>query len=433
VTAPEVTRSRPTARGLRARALPVAGRLGWGVADQAVSSLSNFALGIYVARSVGATDFGAFSLAFLTFGVVLNASRGLATDPLLVRFSATDDEHWRPAARAATGTALLLGAAAGAVCVVAGLLLPGALGAAFVALGAGLPGLLVQDAVRFSFFAHGRGASAFVNDLVWTVLLVGAVAGLFVSGHATAGGSMLAFGGTATLAALVGLGQARLLPRPAGARAWWRTHRALSTRYLAENVSISTASQLRSFVLGAVVGLAPVGYVRASEMLMGPFLVVLMGLSQVAVPEAARVLSRSSGRLVTFCLGLGGVQAAAALAWGTVLLVVFPLGPGELLLDELWGPTSELVLPITLTVVASSFSVAATAGLRAMAAAPRSLRAQLFASAAYVSGGSLGAVLGGAVGTSWGVTAAQTVSALVWWAQLRAALEEHHRTEGAPL
>ena len=35
-------------------------RLGWGVADQAVSSLTNFAVSIYVARTLGAVQFGAF-------------------------------------------------------------------------------------------------------------------------------------------------------------------------------------------------------------------------------------------------------------------------------------------------------------------------------------------------------------------------------------
>ena len=67
---------RPIARG------PAAGRLGWGLADQAVSSITNFALGIVVARSLGPTEFGAFSLAWVTYGVALNLSRGLATDPL---------------------------------------------------------------------------------------------------------------------------------------------------------------------------------------------------------------------------------------------------------------------------------------------------------------------------------------------------------------
>jgi O-antigen/teichoic acid export membrane protein len=429
MTVPEVTRTRPTTRGRAGRVLPVARRLGWGVADQAVSSASNFALGIFVARSVGADDFGAFSLAFLTYTVVLNASRGAATDPLLVRFSGTDDDRWRQAARDAAGTAVLVGVLVGAVCVVIGLSLPGPAGDAFLALGLGLPGLALQDALRFAFFAHGRGASALLNDVVWTVLLLTTVTWFFVTGHATARSAMLAFGATASVAALFGLAQARLLPQPAHALRWLRTHRDLASRYLLENVSISAASQLRSVALGAVVGLASVGYVRASEMLMGPFLVILMGVSQVAVPEAARALARSTRRLSRFCLALGAVQSVAALAWGVVLLVVFPLGPGEWLLDEIWAPTSALLVPITLTVAVASFSVAATAGLRALGVASRSLRAQLFASATYVSFGTVGAVLGGAVGTSWGVTAAQSLSALVWWSNLRAALEERRREQ----
>ncbi|MEV0502232.1 hypothetical protein AB0I84_32195, partial [Streptomyces spectabilis] len=65
----------------------MAGRLSWGLADQAVCSMNNFAVGIYVARSLGLTAFGVFSLAWVTYGVVLSVSRGLATDPLVVRFS----------------------------------------------------------------------------------------------------------------------------------------------------------------------------------------------------------------------------------------------------------------------------------------------------------------------------------------------------------
>ena len=49
------------------------GRLSWGLADQAASSISNFAVGIYVARSLGVTAFGVFSLAdsLITVGAVL--------------------------------------------------------------------------------------------------------------------------------------------------------------------------------------------------------------------------------------------------------------------------------------------------------------------------------------------------------------------------
>ena len=65
----------------------VARRFGWGLADQAMSSVSNAAVSFYVARELGATQFGAFSLAYVTYAFALNASRGLATDPLVVRYS----------------------------------------------------------------------------------------------------------------------------------------------------------------------------------------------------------------------------------------------------------------------------------------------------------------------------------------------------------
>jgi O-antigen/teichoic acid export membrane protein len=405
--------------------IQVVGRLGWGVADQAVSSLSNFALGLFVARTFGASSFGAFTLAFVTYTVVINATRGLATDPLLVRNSGDVHRRWRRATSAATGTALVVGVTLGVVCIVVGLLLPNPVGPVFVALGVGLPGLALQDSWRFAFFARGRGSSAFINDLVWTVLLVLALVVLHSRGDGSAAACFLAFGGTATLAAVMGAVQASILPRPTRVGEWLRIHRQLSVRYLVENVSISGASTLRSFVLGAVAGLAAVGYVRASEILMGPFFVVLMGISQVAVPEASRVLRESPSHLKRFCFVLGGSQAAAALAWGLVLMTVLPLGPGPALLKELWPPTSQLLPAITLTVAAASFTTAAAAGLRAMGLSRRSLRAQLTASAAYVVAGSAGAILAGAVGASWGVTTALCFSALLWWHQLRSALIDH--------
>jgi O-antigen/teichoic acid export membrane protein len=160
-------------------------------------------------------------------------------------------------------------------------------------------------------------------------------------------------------------------------------------------------------------------------------MVILMGISQVAVPEASRVLHRNSRHLGRFCFILGGSQAAAAIAWGLLLITVFPLGPGPALLEELWMPTAQLIPAITLTVAAASFTTAATSGLRAMGLARRSLRAQLTGSAAYAIGGTTGAVWGGALGASWGVTAAQIFAAVVWWHQLRRGLADYHALEAA--
>lgn len=53
----------PTAKraGIRGRLRQTASRLGWGVADQAVSSVTNAAVSIYAARELGAVQFGALA------------------------------------------------------------------------------------------------------------------------------------------------------------------------------------------------------------------------------------------------------------------------------------------------------------------------------------------------------------------------------------
>ncbi|WP_406101824.1 hypothetical protein OG698_05770 [Streptomyces sp. NBC_01003] len=398
------------------------GRLSWGLADQAASSMSNFVVGIYVARSLGVTAFGVFSLAWVTYGVVLNVSRGLATDPLVVRFSGAPDASWRGAVARSSGTALGVGAAIGVVCLVVGLGLGGSVGPAFACLGVMLPGLLLQDAWRFSFFAAGTGRKAFVNDLVWGVALVPAL--VVAARVGTVAAFVLAWGASATVAAGYGYFQSGIRPRMTGARGWLREQRDLGYRYLVENVSLSGANQLRAYGLGAIVGVSAVGAVRGAELLLGPFLAVLMGLSLVTVPEAARVLRRAPQRLGTFCLLLGGGQAVAALLWGGALLLM-PVRLGELVLGSVWNSAAELIVPITLGVAGAGLGTGAAAGLRALAAARRSLRCQLFASACYVSCGLGGAALAGTVGSAWGVAAATVSGSAVWWLQLRSALREH--------
>lgn len=409
--------TRPAGSARRA----LVGRLSWGLADQAASSMTNFAVGIYVARSLGVTAFGVFSLAWVTYGVVLSVSRGLATDPLVVRFSGVPDASWRGAVARSSGTALGVGVAIGVACLVAGLAVGGRVGPAFACLGVMLPGLLLQDAWRYSFFAAGTGRKAFVNDLVWGVALVPALVVAARQGSVAA--FVLAWGASATVAAGYGCLQSGIRPRMRGARGWLREQRDLSYRYLVENVGVSGASQLRAYGLGAIVGVGAVGAIRGAELLLGPFLAVLMGLSLVTVAEAARVLRRAPHRLARFCLVLGAGQAVAALLWGAALLLV-PGRLGELVLGDVWDSASALIVPAALGVAGAGLGTGAAAGLRALGAARRSLRSQLFASACYVGGGLGGAAVAGTAGSAWGVAAATVCSSAVWWLHLRSALRE---------
>src|SRR3954447_19034939 len=72
-----------TATGLRGGAGGGVRRLGWGLADQGLSSMTNFALAILVARSVSTSALGAFGLAFTTYTITLGATRALCHEPLI--------------------------------------------------------------------------------------------------------------------------------------------------------------------------------------------------------------------------------------------------------------------------------------------------------------------------------------------------------------
>jgi O-antigen/teichoic acid export membrane protein len=389
-----------------------------------MSSLTNFLLSIYIARTLGAAQFGAFSLAYVTYGFAINASRGLSIEPLLIRFSGTDTPTWRRAAAGSTGTALLVGLVTGICALVAGPVLGGTTGLAFVALGLSLPGLLLQDSWRYAFFAHGRGHHAFINDAIWAALLLPALVLLKMSGHANVFWFVVAWGATAAIGAAIAPLQARVMPNLAGAAEWLSRHRDLGPRYLAENTGGNVGDALRSYTISYLLGLAAVGYIQAAGTLMGPFKIIFYGISLVTIPEAARVLRRSPRHLPLFCAAVSIGLTLLALAWGVVLLLALPRGLGHLMLGSLWRPTYPLVLPSTLAIMAMCANTGALVGLHALGAARRSLRAVILTSGLILACALLGAVTGGTLGSLRFAAAASWVGTVLSWWHLRQALQD---------
>jgi hypothetical protein len=410
---------RPARERLRA-----AGQLGWGLGDQALSSLTNFALSLLVAREVGVAQLGVFSLVFATYLLALGVSRSLNSDTLAVRYSAAGEPAWREGAAAAAGGALGLGLAGGLACALAGLVTDGLLGDALMVLGLGLPGLLLQDVWRFAFVARGRSAQAFVNDLVWAVVLAAALAVLLATGRTSVLAFELAWSGSAGAAALAGIAQARLLPWPLNPLRWWRRHRDLNTRYLGEFLTIGAVSQVNSYAVSAVAGLAVVGALRAGEILVGPVYVLFMGGNMIAVAEGARVASRSVAGLARLSVLVSAGMSVAAALWGAVLLLL-PDSLGTRVLGPTWYTAAEVVVPFALLTVGLTASAGPQTGLRALAAARRGLRARLIAAPLLLAGAIGGAALGGAVAAAWGMAAGYWAAAIVWWWQFRLAVAEH--------
>lgn len=404
-------------------------RLGWGVADQAVSSLTNFAVSVYVVHSLGAKQFGAFSLAYVTYGFVLNASRGLSTDPLMVRFSGVPVRAWRRGVGSATGTAFSVGLLGGIAALAAAILFRGTAGGALLGLGLTLPGLMLQDSWRFSFFAAGRGGQAFLNDSIWGVTLLPALVMLRISGHADVFSFTFAWGATACIAAVAGLLQAGLFPRPAYAWDWLTRHRDLGTRYMLEGTLSAGVMQVRGYGTALILGLAAVGYVQASVTLMGPMTILQLGLALVALPEAARILRRSPQNFTVFCWLVSGGLSLAGLAWGIALLIGVPRGIGHVALGsaDVWRPTYPLVVPQIVYVVGGGVAAGAGIGLHALGAARRSLRVVIIGAVIAAGCSILGAMTLGAAGTIYGMALGTWVGAVIYWLEFRKAWQEAKR------
>jgi O-antigen/teichoic acid export membrane protein len=406
--------------GLRRAAL----RAGWGLSDQALSSVTNFVVSFFVARSVGVREFGAFSLAFAVYLFSLNVSRALGTEPLGVRFARTAPREWRQAVRSATGLATVVGMLASLICLVAGSVVGGHHGRTFMVLALFMPSLLVQDGWRYAFFAAGRGGQAFLNDLVWALALVPALAALLISGKNSIALFMLAWGGAASVAAAVGIVQAGVVPRPLRSLQWLRQQGDLTSRYLVEFVAFSGSVQLYFYGIGAFAGLAAVGSIRGGQLLLGPLNVLTMGIGIVAIPEAVRALAVSLRQLVVTTLIVSGVLVAGVVSWGLVVLLA-PTHLGTAVLGPTWEPARQVVLPLVVMEALNAANTGAFVGLRALAAVRRSVRARLIASACFITGGIGGAALGGTSGAAWGLAIAAGVNAVVWWQQQWRALRDH--------
>jgi O-antigen/teichoic acid export membrane protein len=420
--------STPRAAGERSHAR----RLGWGLADQALSSVTNFALSVLVARAVGISSFGAFGLAFTTYSLALGATRAFCSDPMGVRFSATDTETWRRGARQSTGAALVLGTLTGLICAAAALAFTGTLRDSLLALALPMPGLIVQDTWRTAFFSNRRGSSAFANDLMWGVAQVILVGVVWFSGHKTAPMFVLAWGGAANVAAVFGFMQARLLPRPLATWRWLRSMRDLSPRFLVEFTARGAANSGSMYMAGAFGGLAAAGALRGAQVVLGPMNILNMGITAPAITEAVHLSKRSLQRMLQFTVVVGGSLTLASIVFG-VGMYFLPDRYGHALLRHSWRPAHHVILAYAVVSAAAGMLTGATVGLRALAAAKRSLRARLITGIVALPATTVGAYLGGANGAAIGLGIALWLGGILWWRSLIDELGTHAIARRAPL
>jgi O-antigen/teichoic acid export membrane protein len=394
---------------------PSVRRSGWTVVDQALSSFTTFAVTVAIARSVAPAAFGAFSLGFTVYALVLVVARAVVAQPLAIRFSAHGAS--RDDIAAASAAAGILGALSGSAMVAAGLLLGGQIGAVVALIGCFMPALLIQDVWRFVFFTVAKPQLAVVNDLVWAVAQLIAITVVLVMGPSV-GRLALAWAASAVVAAAVGARQAGVAPGSDGLR-YLRRNGDLGGRFAVEVAFDSGSTQLAILVLGGILGPVGVGAIRGSRILLGPFNIVLIGLLAAAIPEGGRLHARRPGGLRPALQLMSAGLVGLAVVTGLVLFGL-PDPWGRALLGQTWPATRELLPAAAVLAVGAGVASGAIAGLHVLAAATASMRLGIVTGAVTLVAAIGGGAVAGASGAAWGLCLAVWVNAIGgWWLLVR--------------
>ncbi len=405
---------------------PARRRASWALADQGLSSITNFALSVAVARTTSAAGFGAFGLAMSIYLLALGFVRSVVAEPLLVRAPTAQPDEQRRLGDAALGAGLAIGLLIGAATAAGAAVASGTLRTTLVALAAGMPGLLVQDVARHRALALGCPERAARLDALWAIVMiptVGAVLAAGVGGPGTLTAAWAMAAAAAAAPAIVGAGMIR--PR---LRAWMREQRALVPAFTAEFAARNASRHLTTLLIGGTIGLRAVGAVRAAQVITGPVTTVLFGLGTAAIPEAARAHAEAPGRLVPRLRVLSISLSCAALAVGLAPLAL-PDDIGVALLGASWAPGRSVLVPQAVLLASMGATTGAVAGLRVLRATRGSLAARSASALGGLLGGVTGAALGGAEGALWGMAGANWLAVVGWWLAL---LHAANATIGGP-
>lgn len=344
------------------------GNYAWAVADQVLSSGTNFLVAVLVARLVGPKGYGVFVLVLAIWILVLGLGRALLMQPYILRAAPASRKDWLDETRLGAGAVLTFGAAAGAVLVAVGFGVghSSVLGGSLVVVGTFSAPLMLQEFWRIASFSRGSARTAFVNDAVWAAAQLALLLWFAQRGDLDTRRALLAWGVGALAGALVGPIQHRVLPVIARRTAAWSTKALHLGSWFGADVAVyALGEQAAIWIIAAIAGTAALGGLRSVQNLFGPMSVLSLAAESVTLPRAANAMAASGKRGVIKVAGAYGAVLTAGIA---VYVLVVVLVGGDLLTlvfgDE-YAEFAELIIPLGLAAVCGGVVAGASLGLRA--------------------------------------------------------------------
>jgi O-antigen/teichoic acid export membrane protein len=384
------------------------------LSDQVISSLTNYVVLFAALRTLSVGDLGIFTFAYTSSLFLITVIRGLALEPLLIRFTVSDSASRGRATAAAAGASLLIGLFTLVLVLPFATLAHNGIRSAFVGFAVSLPVLLLQDVWRHHLFAAKRPWAAAANDaacLLCTAVLTIAV--LHTMSHPSVGALLLCWGGGGTAGALLGMLQAHELPRLDRAWAWLRSNRDLGPALAGERSAESSAAQLSFMLVGVLASTVALGQLGAARAIMAPATTLTTSMAIFGVPEAARLRARPKA-LTRFAAGISAVTCLAVLG-STAVLLFGPEWIGETLAGKNWHVAKTLIVPVTIWTAAAGARRGPSVALRALERGRILLALSIVTGLIVLPATVVGCLLGGARGAAWAFAVVYIGSIAMYW------------------
>ncbi|HEX7739218.1 MAG TPA: hypothetical protein VF426_06190, partial [Marmoricola sp.] len=385
--------------------------------DQVVAGGSNLLVAVLAARTLGPSGFGLFSIAFTVYVTAQGASRAMVGEPLLIHPKEIEERTGEAIASGVVlGVAFALVVAAGAALTS---IWSSGLAWSLLVLAVAMPALVLQDQGRYLGFALQRPVLSLVLDSVWLVLMIAALAVLFVLDHRGLVWFVAAWAGSGAVSGLLVFGQhvathslRSMRPRLAWLRETW----SYAWRYLAAFSVAQIGALGTSIGLVSVIGTRGLGGVQGAILLTRPTLTVqaasvAAGVAEVARTEDADQFRRHVRRTTSFTV-------VAALLNGIVLLLL-PGPVGRFVLGDTWAVAKPLLLPAVIQLVLLTCNSGAKAGLLGRKGVGTVVWIEAIGTTTAVSAAIVGGVMNGALGAMWGRALAWIAILALWWVVFR--------------
>ena len=314
--------------------------VGWALADQTVVSGTSFLTTIVVARLLGVEEFGRFAVAWLIVLLFQNLHSAAIIGPLMTIGAIWPEKERSSYLGALLQQQIVFSLVAGTF-VYAGLGAVGQLASSWNLEQLALPIALmvaagpIAELVRGNCYAVFRPRESFHLAVLRYSVQSALLLGLFFLAPVKASVSAILYitAGAAALAGLVGI---LCLPQVSWSisalKLVSRQHWTFSRWLLGSSFLANSRELITNVAVGAVLGLADVGLLRAAQQIVFVMNIPLQGMGRLATAYASRANSEggASGLLqftrvfvLPYMLAIGALLITIALASSTLVHLVF--------------------------------------------------------------------------------------------------------------